>query len=359
MFTDDPGSPTALGVTGNSPSPEITVSGDLDFGAVCANVMSQRMVDICNVGTLNPLQVDAMLVGPGCADFSIIGNPFPADISHDFCISLTAAYTPTGVGSHDSCDLQITSNDPDESVINVPLSGDTPAPVIDVANDLTFPATVVQSNDSCVSQRAFPVQNNGTCPLPITDISITLNSAEYDLYALPSFPILLNSGELAGDGNLQVNFAPETVAYNSQGQVTVMYESDPITHATTQVMRNLCGEATHTGARVLVTQGGIPIDTVNKIHLSRVNANRNGTGPGNVDTVDVSRNVSLQTNPAVGACPSISYHTEYGAEGNPIQLLPGSYTVTVQAKINGRNKSKTVGFDVSTCDFNPSVVVNF
>jgi hypothetical protein len=316
-------------------------------------------VDICNVGTLNTLQVDAMLVGAGCDDFTIVGNPFPADVSHDFCVSLTVKYTPMGVGAHDSCDLQITSNDPDEPVTNLALSGSTPMPAIDVADDLTFPATVVQSNGSCNSQRAFPVQNNGTCPLRITDMGITMNAAEYSIDALPSFPIILDHGELAGDGDLRVVFAPDTLAYNSEGQITVTYESDPITHATTQVMRNLCGEATHTGARVLVTHNGVPLDTVDKIQLSRVNANRNKKGPDNVDTADVSRNVPLSTNPAVGACPEVKFHTEYGAAGNPIQLLPGSYTVTVQTKINGKNQSKTVGFDVSTCDFNPSVVVNF
>ena len=356
LISDDPGSPTQVAVHGNSPAPEITVSGDQDFGEVCADTTSERTVDICNVGTLNPLAVDATLIGAGCDNFEIVGNPFPADISHDFCVSMTVKYTPTGVGDHDSCDLRITSNDVDEGVINLALSGSTPAPDIDVAGNLHFPATVVQSDDSCNSPRAFPVQNNGTCPLSITNIGITMNAQEYSLDALPSFPINLDHGELAGDGDLRVVFAPEVLDYQSKGQITVTYEDDPITHHTTDVMRNLCGEATHTGARVLVTHNGTPLDTVKKIQLSRVNANRN---KNNVDTNDVSRNVMLQTIVADPPCPEVKYHTEYGAEGNPIQLLPGSYTVTVQANIDGKNQSKTVGFDVSTCDFNPSIVVNF
>jgi hypothetical protein len=356
LISDDPGSPTHFAVHGNSPAPEITVSGDQDFGEVCADTTSERSVDICNVGTLNPLEVDATLVGVGCDNFEIVGNPFPADISHDFCVSVTVKYTPTGVGDHDSCDLRITSNDVDEGVINLALSGSTPAPDIDVAGNLHFPATVVQSDGSCNSPRAFPVQNNGTCPLSITNIGITMNAQEYSLDALPSFPINLDHGELAGDGDLRVVFAPEVLDYQSKGQITVTYEDDPITHHTTDVMRNLCGEATHTGARVLVTHNGTPLDTVKKIQLSRVNANRN---KNNVDTNDVSRNVMLKTIVANPPCPEVKYHTEYGAEGNPIQLLPGSYTVTVQANIDGKNQSKTVGFDVSTCDFNPSIVVNF
>ncbi|NOQ13960.1 MAG: choice-of-anchor D domain-containing protein [Methyloprofundus sp.] len=360
LTTNDPDdSPTLFNVNGNSPSPEITVSGDLGFGQVCATEISERTVQICNVGVLNTLQVDASLVGAGCGDFEIVGNPFPADVSHDFCIDLTVKYTPTGVGDHNACDLQITSNDPDEGVIDIALSGSTPAPDIDVAMNQTFPATVVQSIGACDSKRAFPVQNNGSCPLTITDITITDNTAEYSLEALPSFPIILSSGELAGDGDLRVVFAPEALAYQSTGEISVTYETDPITGDTAIESRQLCGEAVNTGARVLVTHDGIPLNNVKKVHLQRVNANRNDKPNGKVDSLDNARNVGLTTVAASSSCPEINFHTEYGAYGNPVQLLPGSYLVTVQAVINGKPTSKTASFDVSTCDFNPSVVVNF
>jgi hypothetical protein len=358
LSTDDPDSPTSFDVSGNSPAPEITVSGDLGFGQGCADEDSERTVEICNVGILNTLMVDASLVGAGCADFSIVGNPFPADISHDFCLPLTVKYTPTDVGAHNVCDLHITSNDADEAVVDLALSGDTPAPVIDVASDQNFPPTVVQSIGACNSQRAFPVQNNGSCPLTITDIAITSNDSEYGLGALPSFPIILDSGELAGDGDLRVVFAPNAISYQSPGEIMVTYETDPITGATAQESRLLCGEAVNTGARVLVTHGGIPLDSVDKIQLQRINANRNGKGK-NVDSLDNTRNAALQTITALDSCPEVMYHTEYGAEGNPVQLLPGSYLVKVSTKIDGKRKSRTAAFDVSTCDFNPSIVVDF
>jgi hypothetical protein len=44
---------------------------------------------------------------------------------------------------------------------------------------------------------------------------------------------------------------------------------------------------------------------------------------------------------------------------NPIQLLPGSYEVTVTAIVGGRRVHKTVAFDVDTCGFNSSIVVDF
>jgi hypothetical protein len=44
---------------------------------------------------------------------------------------------------------------------------------------------------------------------------------------------------------------------------------------------------------------------------------------------------------------------------NPIQLLPGSYQVTVTAIVNGKRETQVVAFNVDTCDFNPTVIVDF
>jgi len=98
------------------------------------------------------------------------------------------------------------------------------------------------------------------------------------------------------------------------------------------------------------------LDFVEKIQLQRINANRN---KGQLDTLDVAMNLPLVTVHSDPPCEPFQYHREYGTVTNPIQLLPGSYQVTASAIINGKRKSLTVGFDVSTCDFNPTVVVNF
>ena len=56
---------------------------------------------------------------------------------------------------------------------------------------------------------------------------------------------------------------------------------------------------------------------------------------------------------------AFQYHREYGTVSNPIQLLPGAYQVTATAIINGKRRTLVVGFDVQTCDFNPTLVVDF
>ena len=53
------------------------------------------------------------------------------------------------------------------------------------------------------------------------------------------------------------------------------------------------------------------------------------------------------------------YHREYGAASNPTGIVPGNYELTVQAKVNGHNVSKTVFFNVDTCDFNQNILVDF
>jgi hypothetical protein len=90
--------------------------------------------------------------------------------------------------------------------------------------------------------------------------------------------------------------------------------------------------------------------------LQRITANRNQQ---QVDTIDNARNLALQSVTPAAPCQPFQFHREYGTVSNPVQLLPGSYQVTVMAVVAGRLQRKTVAFDVTTCDFNPTVVVEF
>jgi hypothetical protein len=356
VTTNDPDTPTIdVNVTGNSPPSDIRVSGSSDFGVVCAEELAEQEIDICNVG-LSDLVVGTVGFDPPCNDFTLVNNPFPANVSHDFCMPLTIRYTPAAAGDH-SCTLKIPTNDPDSPVVSVGVAGSTPLASIDVPPDVGFPATVIQSIGACSSREPFPISNTGVCPLEIEDVSISGAAAgEYALSGLPSFPILLDSGHVAGDGDLEIAFAPEVLDRAREADLSVRYVSDPITGSTLTTTRDLCGEGVHTGARVLVTVGGTPPANVDRIQIQRINANRNRP---QLDTVDVERNVTLKTETPPAPCASFQYHKEYGTLANPVQLLPGSYQVNVTATVNGKKRKKSVGFDVSTCDFNPTVIVEF
>jgi hypothetical protein len=112
-------------------------------------------------------------------------------------------------------------------------------------------------------------------------------------------------------GDLKVVFAPTAVARERTAQATVTFVSNPATGATSTQTIQLCGEGVRTGARVLVTHGGVPLTDVHEIELKRLDA----TVGGFPKEVDEQRNVMLQTvAPTPGSgCPSLQFHREYGA----------------------------------------------
>ncbi|MBI3448039.1 MAG: M36 family metallopeptidase [Acidobacteria bacterium] len=355
LATSDPvNSIRTVNVSGRAPSGTMTVTGSTDFGDVCAGAQAEKTLSVCNTGSCD-LHVTSVAFSPACADFTLVNNPFPATVSHDFCLGVVIRFTPTSAGPK-SCTLVIMGDDPVTPVKSLTVTANTPVASIDVPPDLGFPATVIQSVGACKTPEPFPVSNKGQCNLNITNFAITNDPAEYSLAAVPSFPIILQPGHVAGDGALQDVFGPVTLDRARTGNVTVTYESDPITHATQSVTRAMCGEAVRTGARVLVRAGGVPLAVVTKIQLQRINANRN---KNLLDTNDVVFNAALQTVVPGAPCAPFQFHREYGTVSNPIQLLPGSYQVTVSANVNGKKVSKTVGFSVDTCGFNQNIIVDF
>jgi HYDIN/CFA65/VesB family protein/ASPM-SPD-2-Hydin domain-containing protein len=359
VASNDPISPSRLiDVSGNAPSGKISVTGSTDFGDVCAGSVTEKTIKVNNIGTQCTLNVTSVAFEPACSDFTLVNNPFPALVSHDSGLDVVIRFTPTSAGPK-SCTLVIRSDDPTNPVVTRTVTANTPAASIDVPPDQSFLPEVTQSTGVCTTAKPFPISNTGKCNLNITNVAIGgTNSGDYSLSGLPSFPIILQPGHVAGEGNLKDVFAPTAIDRDRLGTLTVTYESDPVTHASTSVTRNLCGEGVLTGARVLVRAGGVPVSTAEKIQLQRINANRNKS---QLDTNDVAQNVALQSfTPAAGtSCTPFQFHREYGTVSNPIQLLPGSYQVTATAIVNGKRQSKTVGFDVTTCDFNPTVYVDF
>jgi M6 family metalloprotease-like protein len=355
VSSNDPDTPArVVPVTGNTPPGDVRVTGSTDFGEVCAGTLAEKTLSVCNVGPCN-LAVTSVAFDPPCPDFTLINNPFPATVSPDSCEDVVIRFAPTSAGPK-SCTLVIETDDPDTPTISKTVTADTPLPEIDVPPDLGFPPTVIQSVGACTNANPFPVSNVGNCPLRISNFAISAGSPEFSLSGLPSFPIILEPGHIAGEGDLDVVFGPTVLDRDRPGTLSVSYVSEPITGAVTVVDRALCGEGVRTGARVLATAGGVPLAEVEQIRLQRINANRN---KNLLDTVDNARNLALQAVVPGAPCAPFQYHREYGTVSNPIQLLPGSYQVTVTAIVNGRRTKKSVGFDVNTCGFNPTIVVNF
>ncbi|MBK7701906.1 MAG: choice-of-anchor D domain-containing protein [bacterium] len=141
-----------------SEEPDITVtSADLDFGPVIIGAAATRTVN---------------LVNDGCSELTITGvsaddgqftspTPFPATVPQNQSHPVEVIYRPTGVGLVDPV-LKLTSDDPDEPVITLRMSGaGIPAPVISVAPD-SLAAELVAGGESAQS---LTIRNDGLSDL--------------------------------------------------------------------------------------------------------------------------------------------------------------------------------------------------
>lgn len=351
VASNDPVKPIVkVPVSGSTAPGQIKVSGSGAFGNVCAGSKAQQTITVANTGMCN-LHVTGASIN--CPDFTIEGNPFPATLSPDSSLPLTIAFTPTSIGPK-SCTLSITSDDPNNPTVSVPLTATTPGANIDVPSPEVFPPTVIQSVGACQSKVAFPVSNNGACPLQINSAVIGgANGSDYSLSGLPSLSTPLQPGHILGEGDLTTVFKPTLVTRNELGNVTVTYVTDPFMKTTATATSAMCGEGVRTGVRVLVTVGGVPAATVSRIHLDRLNSNRKSISVDNV------LNAPLQTVTPNAPCVPFLFQREWGGVSNPIQLTTGDYQLTVVASVNGKKQSKTVTFSLSTCSFNQNIVVAF
>jgi len=334
-------------------APQIQVPGGEAFGEVCAGSVGQQTLQVCNTGTAS-LVVSAIASSNPQFAVTTPSGGFPVAISPSSCFPFIVTFTPTGSGPQ-TATLTIASNDPLTPSVSVQATAQGGAGSLGLSPDLRFPPTVIQSVGTCQSSKPLMVSNTGTCNLTITNITLGgTNASDFSLSGLPAFPIILEPGHVAGSGALSAVFAPTAVARERTANVTVTFVSNPTTGATSTQTRQFCGEGVRTGARVLVTQGGVPMAQVHEIELKRLG----GIFDKEVDEV---RNVPLQTvTPTPGtACAPLQFHREYGAVTNPMQLVPGIYQLKVEAIIGGKEERKKMWFQVDTCGFDGTIVVDF
>lgn len=358
LATNDTKKPLVpIDLRGESSPPILTISGDFDFGEICPDEQPERTIQICNTGW-SDLEVSGVYLGAPCDDFEIVGNPFPATVSHDFCMPLTVRYTPTTLGYH-SCALIIQSNDPLSPTVQLTVSGTTLPVSIDVPPDVEFPATVIQEVYDCRSYEPFPVTNNGDCPVTITAFDIVQPGSDYSVVGLPVLPVTLLPGEALGEGQLQLCFAPLAVARRSKADVNVTYVShDPLIGDTSVISRKLCGEAVRTGMRILVTENGVPVPQVHKIDFFRVLYP--DTAQETLNFITAERFIDLVDVPEDLPCQAFQFHREWGGESDPIVLEPGTYRIWVRhTDGDGHQHDQVLTRYLDFCDFEGDFVVNF
>ncbi|MCA9538118.1 MAG: choice-of-anchor D domain-containing protein, partial [Myxococcales bacterium] len=159
----------------NQPTPEIVVSPpNISFGAVELNVETpQEVIAIENLGNA-PLVIDRIalaLAPPPTNDmYHLYDLPeLPATLDPDAVLRFHVSYQPTEEGSHNTA-VVIASNDPDEPMVNVPLSGRVRQPCIQVLPGSVDFGLVALDIESAHAQ--MQVINCGDLPVTVNEITI-------------------------------------------------------------------------------------------------------------------------------------------------------------------------------------------
>ncbi|MGH2571517.1 MAG: choice-of-anchor D domain-containing protein, partial [bacterium] len=181
LATDDPDEPVVnVGLAGNGVDPEIAaLPASLNWGDTPAGTTSARTVQIRNDGT-GDLRVSATSVdGPAAAEFAIAsgGGAFTLAPGQARAIALVFAPTP-GIRA---AVLRVASDDRDESVLAVPLSGRGLGSRIDV-----FPASLDFGDVrvGVASPAVVEIRNVGTYTLTVSNLALEgADAADFALAA--------------------------------------------------------------------------------------------------------------------------------------------------------------------------------
>ena len=285
--TRGPTTDLLIPLEGIAPCPDLNVAmaDSGDFGSVCAEDHADLDLTLFNQGRCD-LTISSIELLPDPDSFELPeSTSFPLVLSHDADFTFPVRFSPDVCTDAESMrTLRINSDDPDEAMLDLDVSGSAPCGnlLVDPAG-LTglnaFPPTVVDSTGTlgCFAESSIDLRNNGECPLTITDIGAA--GADFSVVSPPLFPVLLPPGEETL--SVGVRFHPQSDAdpltpNEVTGQLTVSSD-DPDAAG----VADLCGEsAAQSGVRILVTDVStgtpIPIGEVDDIRIDSFGINTPG-----------------------------------------------------------------------------------
>lgn len=215
---DEPEVVVSLSGTGIPvPVPDVDVTPtSLAFGDVMVGSAKDLTVAVRNTGSAS-LAVTSIALAPGASpEFAIVSGAASGLIAPSSSLTVRVRYAPADT-SADSATLRIASDDPDEPMVAVSLSGrGTPVPVPEV----TVSPVSLAFGDLVVGQSAtlsFTVRNDGTASLAVSRIA--LGAGTSSAFAIVSGPASVDLAPGASAG-VSVAYRP-TAAVSSTGTVVV------------------------------------------------------------------------------------------------------------------------------------------
>jgi Abnormal spindle-like microcephaly-assoc'd, ASPM-SPD-2-Hydin len=183
--------------------PQITVTGDLNFGTVAQGTFADRQVQITNTGNA-ALVINGVGFAAGSdPSFSVLPNPgVPQTLQPSDSITYIVRFAPpTGtLGGTRNGTLVINSNDPLKPVVNVAATGVIGLPKVGFSSTaLSFGAVPVddRTNPHSADQvlTIFNQASCGGCDLTLLSLPITgPNAADFTVVGPTSLPTTVGAG---------------------------------------------------------------------------------------------------------------------------------------------------------------------
>lgn len=208
--------------------PDIDVSPfPLNFGDVLAGMLTTKTLTVANVGSADLKVTDVSLAEGSSSDFSLPPPALPLTVPPGDSVDLQVAYQPTGLGL-DAGMLEIRSNDFDEALVSVPLSGRSIAPEIEVTPlNLNFGSVPVNRSTTAL----LTISNVGTGDLVVSEISLAPGSSpNFTISAVPPLPATIGPG---GNTDVKVSYCP--LSSGTLEQDAVLIKSNDADEPTVQV----------------------------------------------------------------------------------------------------------------------------
>ncbi len=187
-------------------APEIQVDPlNHDYGHLAAGNETQEItVNVWNVGN-ETLDIERIFLNNGNANF-VINSTFPNSLEPAESFELIVKYEPKTYEVNSEI-LSIVSNDEDEPVVDIILSGIGDAPVIEITPDYYDFSTVYLGCNDYVN---VEISNKGNVDLTISDIEFFASlPADFDIESYEddwgSLPIIIPPSESI---DLDVNYTP-------------------------------------------------------------------------------------------------------------------------------------------------------
>jgi hypothetical protein len=261
----------------------------VEFGEIGLYAPVRRNVVIKNIGN-GPLQVTGLNISGGDSNhFSLDLNNqgLPGELAAGEEAVVIVEYNSGIAGDHNSS-IQIQSDDSDESMITLDLSGRALAPRACV-DPVSVDFGIVQTGETKTS--SFTIENCGTTDLNIMNVAMNSSSSSFfSLLNLPSFPINLPTGSQAVE--IMVEYAPQIVG-DDLGGVDIFTDdpsSDPATDLTETVSLEgsgadqICSLEPHTD---VIDFEGVSVGATKRSGVFLINV---GSANCNIQEVQISQN---------------------------------------------------------------------